>query len=95
MKGSKCCGRYRDFFTANKGKSHLTLLCRLSQSLNDTENRYQELQMKVDSLGGESGGLNSINQKAMDIKKEAEDLLSKATKGIDQLKSEYTSCSQR
>ncbi|XP_078110423.1 laminin subunit beta-1 [Sander vitreus] len=58
----------------------------LEQSLNDTENRYQELQMMVDSLGGESGGLDSINQKAKDIKKEAEDLLSKATKGIDQLK---------
>lgn len=46
--------------------------------------------MKVDGLGGESGGLNNINKKAMDIKKEAEDLLNKASKGIEQLRSEYT-----
>lgn len=64
-------------------------MCGLSQSLNHTEKRYRELQMKVDSLGGESGGLNSINQKAKDMKKEAEDLLSKASKGIEQLRSEY------
>ncbi|XP_037334341.2 laminin subunit beta-2 [Pungitius pungitius] len=57
----------------------------LEQSLNDTEERYRELQMKVDSLGGESGGLNSINSKVKDIKKEAEDLLSKASQGIEQL----------
>lgn len=44
--------------------------------------------MKVDSLG-DSGDLNSINQKAKDIKKEAEDLLNKASKGIEQLRSEY------
>lgn len=43
----------------------------------------------MDSLGGESGGLNNINQKAKDMKKEAEDLLNKATKGIEQLRSEY------
>ncbi|XP_041655654.1 laminin subunit beta-2 [Cheilinus undulatus] len=58
----------------------------LQQSLNDTEKRYQELQMKMDSLGGESGGLININQRAKDIKKEAVDLLNKATKGIEQLK---------
>lgn len=58
------------------------------QSLNDTEKRYQELQMKIDSLGGDSGGLNDINKKAMAIKKEAEDLLNKATKGMEQLRSE-------
>ncbi len=44
--------------------------------------------MKVDSLG-DSGDLDSINQKAKDIKKEAEDLLNKASKGIEQLRSEY------
>lgn len=44
----------------------------------------------MDSLGEESGGLNSINQRAMDIKKEADDLLNKATNGIKQLESEYT-----
>ncbi|KAM8864102.1 laminin subunit beta-1 isoform 3-T5 [Spinachia spinachia] len=58
----------------------------LEQSLNDTEERYRELQMKVDSLGGESGGLNSINSKVIEIKKEAEDLLSKASQGIEQLR---------
>lgn len=58
------------------------------QSLNATEKRYQELQMKVDSLG-DAGGLNNVNQKAKEIKKEAEDLLNKATKGIEQLRSEY------
>lgn len=46
--------------------------------------------MKVDSLGGESGGLNSINSKVKDIQKEAEDLLNKASQGIEQLRSEYT-----
>lgn len=61
-----------------------------SQSLNKTEEEYRKLQMKVDSLGGESGGLGSINQKAKDMKKEAEDLLSKANKGIEKLKSEYS-----
>lgn len=58
----------------------------LEQSLNDTEKRYRELQMKVDSLGGESGGLNTVNQRAKDMKKEAEDLLNKASKGIEQLR---------
>ncbi|XP_034074333.1 laminin subunit beta-2 [Gymnodraco acuticeps] len=57
----------------------------LERSLNDTEKRYQELQMKVDSLG-DVGGLNNVNQKAKEIKKEAEDLLNKATKGIEQLR---------
>lgn len=45
--------------------------------------------MKVDSLGGEAGGLNTINQRAMDIKKEADNLLNKAKSGIRQLQSEY------
>lgn len=62
--------------------------CVVFQSLNDTEKRYQELQMKINSLGGDSGGLNNINKKAMAIKKEAEDLLNKATKGMEQLRSE-------
>ncbi|KAG7235214.1 hypothetical protein INR49_030617, partial [Caranx melampygus] len=57
----------------------------LQESLNDTEKRYRELQMKVDSLGEEAGGLDSINQRAMDIKKEADGLLDKAKSGIRQL----------
>ncbi|XP_069025233.1 laminin subunit beta-1 [Embiotoca jacksoni] len=56
----------------------------LERSLNDTEERYRELQMKVESLGGESD-LDSINQKAKEIKKDAEDLFSKAKTGIKQL----------
>lgn len=44
----------------------------------------------MDSLGGESGGLNSINQRAKDMKKEADDLLGKATSGMKQLESEFT-----
>ncbi|CAL8238668.1 unnamed protein product, partial [Lota lota] len=58
----------------------------VEQGLNQTEERYRELQDKVDSLGG-SGGLDSVNQRAKDMKKEAEDLLNTATKSIDQLKS--------
>lgn len=55
----------------------------LEQSLNDTERRYHELKMKLDSLG--SGDLSDIDQKVKDMKKEAEDLLNKASKGIEQL----------
>ncbi|XP_071783632.2 laminin subunit beta-1 isoform X1 [Centroberyx gerrardi] len=58
----------------------------LQHRLNETEERYRELQMKVDSLGRESGGLDTVNQRAKDMKKEAEDLLNKANKGIEQLK---------
>lgn len=57
----------------------------LEEGLNQTEVRYRELQEKVDSLGG-SGGLDRVNQKAKDMKKEAEDLLSTANKSIDLLK---------
>lgn len=59
----------------------------LRQSLNDTELRYRELKMKVDSFGGDSGGLDTINQRAKNMKEEAEALLNNATKGIEQLKS--------
>lgn len=56
------------------------------QSLNDTEVQYSKLQEKIGSLGG--GGLSDINKKVMGMKKEAEGLLNKATKGIEQLRSE-------
>lgn len=56
------------------------------QGLNDTEEQYSKLQEKIGSVGG--GGLGDINKKVMDIKKEAEGLLNKATKGIEQLRSE-------
>lgn len=65
----------------------------LSQSLNNTEKKYRKLQTKVESLGGGSIGLGNINKKAMDMKKEAENLHMKASKGIEQLKSEYTKLS--
>uniref|UniRef100_A0A3Q2XNE3 Laminin, beta 2-like n=1 Tax=Hippocampus comes TaxID=109280 RepID=A0A3Q2XNE3_HIPCM len=58
----------------------------LGQSLNDTERRYRELREKVDSLGSGSQGLNAINQKAKELKKEAEELLNKANMGMEQLK---------
>lgn len=61
-----------------------------SQGLNDTEKRYQELQKKVGSLAGESGSLTNINKKALDMKNEAEELLNKAIKKIEQLRSEFT-----
>lgn len=59
----------------------------LRQGLNDTEKRYLELQKKVGSLAGESGNLTDINKKAMDMKNEAEELLNKAIKKIEQLRS--------
>ncbi|TKS77036.1 Laminin subunit beta-1 [Collichthys lucidus] len=55
----------------------------LEPSLNNTEERYRELQAKMGSV---DGGLEGINQKAKDMKKEAEDLLNEARKGIEQLK---------
>ncbi|TMS16035.1 Laminin subunit beta-1, partial [Larimichthys crocea] len=55
----------------------------LEPSLNNTEERYRELQTKMGSV---DGGLEGINQKAKDMKKEAEDLLNEAKKGIEQLK---------
>lgn len=59
------------------------------QSFNDTDKLYRELQTKVESLGGESGDLNSINQRAKDIQKEAEYLLEKVKNGTKELESEY------
>lgn len=47
--------------------------------------------MKVESLGGESGDLNSINQKAKEIQKEAEYLLEKVKNGTEELQSESMS----
>lgn len=61
----------------------------MSQSLNDTEEQYQELLRKVDSLGGESGSLDSISQKVRMMKSDAEDLFNKAKDGIKELEGEY------
>nr|XP_015824219.2 laminin subunit beta-2 isoform X1 [Nothobranchius furzeri]XP_054602176.1 laminin subunit beta-2 isoform X1 [Nothobranchius furzeri] len=57
----------------------------LERNLNDTEKRYQELLLKMESLGGAAGDLSSIHQKAKDMKKNAEDLLNDAMSGIQQL----------
>lgn len=58
----------------------------LEQNLNETEKQFLELQMKVDSLGGASGGAGNVHQRANKIKEEAENLLNKANKGIETLK---------
>nr|XP_055044545.1 laminin subunit beta-2 [Misgurnus anguillicaudatus] len=54
----------------------------LQEELSKAENLYNELKEKVDSVGGEG----NVNQRATDMKKEAEDLLNKATKGMQKLK---------
>lgn len=70
----------------SQGRQFLFLFFPTLQGLNDTEEQYRTLQEKIGSLGG--GGLGDINKKVMQIKKEAEGLLNKATKGIEQLRSE-------
>ncbi|XP_005744725.1 laminin subunit beta-2 isoform X1 [Pundamilia nyererei] len=57
----------------------------LEQSLNNTEKQYRELQMKIESLGGVSGGLKDINQRVKDLKEDAEKWLKNATSGIREL----------
>ncbi|XP_045065518.1 laminin subunit beta-2-like [Coregonus clupeaformis] len=70
----------------NQAKNATHAALGLEQRLNETEDLYKDLQMKVDSLGGASGDLGSVNQRAQEIKKEAEDLLTKADKGIETLR---------
>lgn len=69
-------------------KYKLRMNCVVCQGLNNTEKRYRELKMKVDSLDGETGGLGNINKKAMDIKKEAGELLDEAKEKIKRLEGE-------
>lgn len=69
-----------------QGRQFFSSFFKTLQGLNDTEEQYSKLQEKIGSLGG--GGLGDISKRVMDIKKEAEGLLSKATKGIEQLRSE-------
>lgn len=57
----------------------------LYQDLSHVESRYKELKDKIDSLGGAAPG--NITQKAVDMKNEAEDLLRKANKDMETLKS--------
>lgn len=62
------------------------ILCMcLYQDLSHVETRYKELKDKIDSLGGAAAG--NITQKALDMKKEAEDLLGKAKKDMETLRS--------
>lgn len=64
------------------------ILIVVSQSFNNTEKRFNELKIKVASLGPDSGALGNIHQKALSMKKDAEDLLNKASNGMKQLDSE-------
>lgn len=53
--------------------------------MSHVENRYKELKDKIDSLGGAAP--TNITQKALDMKNEAEDLLRKANKHMEMLRS--------
>lgn len=57
----------------------------LYQDLSHVESRYKELKDKIDSLGGVAAG--NITQKALEMKNEAENLLRKAEKDMETLKS--------
>ena len=65
--------------------STICLLLCPSKCLSEAEELYDKLTKKVESLGGSAAG--NINQRAQDMKKEAEDLLRRATTGLDKLKS--------
>ncbi|XP_016110312.1 laminin subunit beta-2-like isoform X2 [Sinocyclocheilus grahami] len=56
----------------------------LQEELVNAENLYNELKEKVDSVGGTGEG--NISQKAIEMKKEAEELLKKATTGMETLR---------
>ncbi|XP_051517314.1 laminin subunit beta-2 [Myxocyprinus asiaticus] len=56
----------------------------LQEELTDVENLYKELKAKVQSVRGNGEG--DVNQRAMDMKKEAEELLNKASKGIEAIR---------
>ncbi|XP_043080121.1 laminin subunit beta-2 [Puntigrus tetrazona] len=56
----------------------------LQEDLVNAENLYKKLKEKVDSVGGTGEG--NISQKAIEMKKEAEDLLKKATTGMETLR---------
>ncbi|XP_072309145.1 laminin subunit beta-2-like, partial [Eucyclogobius newberryi] len=58
----------------------------LVSSLNETERQFQDLRQKLDSFGGESGGLDVLSKRAKDLKNEAEGLLDQATQGVELLK---------
>lgn len=57
----------------------------LYQDLSHVETRYKELKDKIDALGETAAG--NVTQKALDMKNEAEDLLRKANKDMETLKS--------
>uniref|UniRef100_A0A672SL20 Laminin subunit beta-2-like n=1 Tax=Sinocyclocheilus grahami TaxID=75366 RepID=A0A672SL20_SINGR len=60
-------------------------VCVCVHELVNAENLYNELKEKVDSVGGTGEG--NISQKAIEMKKEAEELLKKATTGMETLRS--------
>lgn len=45
--------------------------------------------MKIESLGGVSGGLKDINQRVKDLKEDAEKWLKNATSGIRELDGKF------
>lgn len=57
----------------------------LGSRMNETQRRFAELQMKLDSVGG-GEGLDSVSDRAKNMKREAEDLLHQATRGLETLK---------
>ncbi|KAJ8393455.1 hypothetical protein AAFF_G00059280 [Aldrovandia affinis] len=57
----------------------------LDQGLADTEAKFKELQGKVAGLGTGAQDLGQVGKRAKEIKKQAEDLLTKATKGMEML----------
>lgn len=58
----------------------------LGSRLNETERRFQELQGKLASVGAGAGGLDSVSERAQDMRRQAEELLSQASRGMEQLK---------
>ncbi|TRY90633.1 hypothetical protein DNTS_003700 [Danionella cerebrum] len=56
----------------------------LQEELQTAENLYKELKKKVEVVGGTGDG--DVNQKALEMKREAEELLKKATSGMETLR---------
>lgn len=74
-----------NIFGLNLHVGYIFVCMCLHQDLSHVETRYKELKDKVDALGGTAAG--NFSQKALDMKNEAEDLLKKANKDMETLKS--------
>uniref|UniRef100_W5N6F6 Laminin subunit beta-2 n=1 Tax=Lepisosteus oculatus TaxID=7918 RepID=W5N6F6_LEPOC len=64
----------------------------IEQEMENVEQKFKELQKKVDGMNGGSGAIDDIDKKLKDIKKDAEDLLNKANNGmtaLDDLEKRY------